>query len=465
MSKQINDLYEDLVRSKKKTKKLSFEMFGGIIISSFLIIFLTNIYHFLIDSYLSNSIAPIYEEIVLLEYFWMAAFLLIFFFINLTIWFIISYLLIKRSLIQLAIIRNKQDNNFFCNICQKRITDKMIKIKINEKFKPIKLFNANGYYCKHCYKKIYLISIFTFLLIPAIYIIVYQIIRIYIFDINIRNQSKKYYMVPLSFYYLEWLSLPFFYLTMVFLILYLIIGLFRYIEIYRKSSLQNSNLRLRKKIMKLVKFDDKIKIKIAFMVALIIGALIFPLIYNGLYNQKNYYYIIEYDINAPYEDELIDNVELFDYPSYLLDYIDGDIVKEYKNYIEKDSKYDWDVGNFRHLIYYFKAEIYNNINLTYKYIYLEITDGIGKTICSSSNYHRYYMNFNILPYASQNIKIIELSEIIFVKMYLYYEHGSKFPSYGVKSGRELEIEQYVLLNMNLEILLVFIDKISELIIN
>ncbi|MFX0070544.1 MAG: hypothetical protein ACFFAO_05570 [Candidatus Hermodarchaeota archaeon] len=456
MFNQKTEIVEDLVRKEKQTIKLVIVAFIGLIISSFLLIILTDIYHLLMDSYLQISIEHNYECKILIEFFWMMTFVLIFFFTNLMIWLIISYIYIRKSLIKINRIKNSNKNIIFCNVCGQKLSNE----KNNREIKPVKKFSANGYHCKHCYKKAYLISIITILLIPVIYMIIYYIIYFYIFYINIRNQTNNYYMVPFSFYYLEWVTLPLTFFILIFSIIYYIIGIVRFTEIYKKNNILNTKLKFKKRLLKWIKLDDKLKIKTILIFILLIGALIFPFIYHDLYKRENFYYNIEYDINSPYEDKIIEKVESFDYPSYLTNFIDEDIIEKYKNDIQEKYQFNWDIGRYRHLIYYVSAELDNNINLSYGYSYIKIIDDNGKIIGSTFRHYEWYINYNLLPQGSNDINV-GLTEITFVKMYMFFKYGSKHPSYGFKPGGELEIEQYIFLDKNFEVLLVFIKEVHE----
>jgi len=208
-----------------------------------------------------------------------------------------------------------------------------------------------------------------------------------------------------------------------------------------------------------------------------------PLILVG-----NYYLLIKgriyanitYNVKIPQSEELIDKVESFDYYSNLefhLDYEPTNISQprgywindEFINYLNEtinaDTEFHWFPFYSHYFSYSFAAEQVSQIHFTYNDTTIfSSTHTNGTLIFSTWNiayesyYGIWYINFAEVPLVYKESEKIALTDTILVKMNLYYDHD-----YGTLGAYTLNMEQYVFLDNDFNIIMVCIPKrqISE----
>ena len=186
-----------LLSKFEKAKKTTLLLIKFLILGFFscfiIIIILTAYYQELIKVYYPGSLAPIYQELTLIEFFWMVFFLISFIFINTIIWYYISYDLIKK-----VVLTQKGDQKFnngeiICFKCQTHIPSKN-STKNSSRLTPLKIFNIKGYFCEKCYKHFFMISLGTIILVPIIYFlyIPFTILFLYLLNFSFIPESLNY---------------------------------------------------------------------------------------------------------------------------------------------------------------------------------------------------------------------------------------------------------------------------------
>ncbi|MFX1239805.1 MAG: hypothetical protein ACFFA7_01005 [Promethearchaeota archaeon] len=195
-----------------------------------------------------------------------------------------------------------------------------------------------------------------------------------------------------------------------------------------------------------------------FVSMIIVGIVTIPILYNA-YISSRIYYIIDYNINLPNREEIIDKVETFNYSAclyysstYLYEqpFVDRVLIVSMKNSIENDPGY-WYWSHY--LRYYFFGENCSKLYLTYDdNTILSLKDQNNHPLLLGDYIGDYYyttdyLNFSQIPYIPDGISTFELNESIFVEINLEYRWGM---------GSYSRYQQYLVLNMNLDIILIYI---------
>jgi hypothetical protein len=205
----------------------------------------------------------------------------------------------------------------------------------------------------------------------------------------------------------------------------------------------------------------------AFLIGLlIVGMILFPVFYNAIIIRPRIYYRIKYNVELSNKEELINKVENFNYTAYLNNYfelyevykryIDIDFVNFLKSRIENDTYLHWEL-NYRHYLNYnFRAENHSELYLTYNNnSILDVKDYDNSSLILVEHYGwdevAWYLNFTQIPFVYSENSTIMLEDMIFVKMRIDYGYYC-----GSLCGLWYFIDQYLLLDQNLDILLIFI---------
>lgn len=216
-------LSNELEREKNRTLLLIKFLILGFI-SCFLVLFiLTAYYRDLIKENFPGSLVPIYQELALIEIFWMIILLLSFIFINTIIWYYISYNLNKKIVITLNFNEKIADDEITCYKCGTHVPSKKPK-KNSSGLAPIKIFNVNGYFCKECYKHYFRISLGTIILVPIIYYLYMFVYVPILYLMNLSYIPPQHYLIETSF--------PVFILSIFVIIIYAIYGSCKFSKIY-----------------------------------------------------------------------------------------------------------------------------------------------------------------------------------------------------------------------------------------
>ena len=194
--------------------------------------------------------------------------------------------------------------------------------------------------------------------------------------------------------------------------------------------------------------------------------ILFPVFYNAIIIRPRIYYRIKYNVELSNKEELINKVENFNYTAYLNNYfelyevykryIDIDFVNFLKSRIENDTYLHWEL-NYRHyLIYNFRTENHSELYLTYNNnSILNIKDHDNSSIILVEHYEwdevAWYLNFTQIPFVYSENSTIMLEDMIFIEMRIDYGYYC-----GSLCGLWYFIEQYLLLDQNLDIVLIFI---------
>jgi len=177
---------------------------------------------------------------------------------------------------------------------------------------------------------------------------------------------------------------------------------------------------------------------------------------------------MDYDINLSNRGELIYRVENLDYSAYLnndyyddwyegiTSYVDRDLIDFLKNRIDKDIGFRLSPFYQHNLLYSFLGEYYSNLNLTYKdnYIYNIKEENNQSLLLSQTAFwseFKLYLNFHLIPHVSDDVFSLMLNNLFFVRMKVDYKWV-----YGYLGYHDHSYEQYLLLDENLTILLIFI---------
>lgn len=179
--------------------------------------------------------------------------------------------------------------------------------------------------------------------------------------------------------------------------------------------------------------------------------------------KPNIYYQIEYTVNVSNENELIDEVELFNY-SHFLDcsndyytceikkcFIDRESINCFKKKINHDIGFHFDPNYHHYFKYYFKANQYNDIYITYNNNTLFNCTYYNNTQIFTIITEIWYLNFSIIPYVFNNNDTILLSNLTIVEIDFYYAYKSDFQSLVF-----FQLKQYLFLDDDLRVILICI---------
>jgi hypothetical protein len=190
------------------------------------------------------------------------------------------------------------------------------------------------------------------------------------------------------------------------------------------------------------------------------------------------YYHIEYEINIPNSNEIIDKVETFEYPHFLkkysysgriqnvsqfnecpTQYIHRGCIEYLKDLINRDRrKIFFSPGYYHNLNYKFNATEQEKLYLSYSNTTIfNATYESSKEVFlvpwsdfHSTFYGNWYINFTYVPYVFNHSNTILLENIILVNMFLHYSI-SRF------AGEGHLINQYIGLSSNLQIIFIYSD--------
>jgi len=201
---------------------------------------------------------------------------------------------------------------------------------------------------------------------------------------------------------------------------------------------------------------------------LILGLSLFPVFYNILVIRSRIYYFIHYDVNLPNDEEIITNIENFNYTAYLNDYIetherfksyvDKDLILFLKCQIKNDTGFHWVMSYEHHLHYYFLAENHSELYLTYNNdTIFTVKDKDNNSLNLIERYPwahiAWYLNFTLIPYVYTENSTLLLEDIILVKIDLDYGYLC-----GNLCAFSYHIFQYLILNESLDVLLIVIPE-------
>ncbi len=212
----------------------------------------------------------------------------------------------------------------------------------------------------------------------------------------------------------------------------------------------------------------------SFLIGIFIMVIILiPVLSNIINIRSRIYSIIDYNVNLPNREEIINKVENFNYEEYLnsysinyyLDdgitsYVDIDLIRFLKNRIENDIGLKiWPF--YKHnLVYSFLAENHSKLHLSYNNLSIvSIKDQNNQSLFLREDNRwwefSWYLNFAQIPYVHGDKSTLVLSDFIFVKINVEYKWLC-----GYVCEHRYSFEQYLVLSENLDVVLIFIyDKI------
>jgi hypothetical protein len=215
------------------------------------------------------------------------------------------------------------------------------------------------------------------------------------------------------------------------------------------------------------------------IVILIPLLLIFSIVLSfNFISLSNIYYHIEYEINIPNSNEIIDKVETFEYRHFLKrhdysgrtlnvsqfnecpsQYIDRECIEYIKNQINQARRRFYLTPGYSHnLNYKFNATEQAKLYLSYSNTTLfNATYDSNKEVFLvpwndyySTFYGNWYINFTYIPYVFNQSKTILLESIILINMDLYY-------SISRYCGEGHRIIQFIALSSDLQIIFIYSD--------
>lgn len=220
------------------------------------------------------------------------------------------------------------------------------------------------------------------------------------------------------------------------------------------------------------------KLKILLIIVIVISIIPSYLIIINVITNVRIHYDIKYDVQLADAEQLIEQVETFDYLSHLkMHDCDGDVFnltkfrynymdREYLSYlIDNVNAYFREVKIFPgyfYLTYFFNATEQTRIYLTYNNdtVFRAQFEGNEDNIllgkypysCYSGLYAgSWFINFSQVPYVLNESAVIPLNDIILVQITVEYDH-----LFGNVGGVFFTIKQTVILNTNRDIILIFI---------
>ena len=182
------------------------------------------------------------------------------------------------------------------------------------------------------------------------------------------------------------------------------------------------------------------------------------------------FYIMDYDIQGSNSDQLINSVEDFDYNAHVNNlgysydyygysdgfecYIDRNVLTFLKERIESIS-YRFVFSHY--FVYHFTAKSYSQIRLTYNMNTIFSVKDQNGTSLFSPNFAWYmgssvwYLNFGRLPHVSGDNSTVILNDARFIEIHLKYRYTAD--NFGYIT---YDIDQYLVLSADLEILMILI---------
>ena len=234
----MHTLSNELERKQNRILLLIKLLILGFISCFIVIIMLTAYYRDLIKRNYSGSLGPdnfpeslvpIYQELALIEIFWMIILLLSFIFLNTIIWYYISYDLTKKTVIIQKIDEKIDDDAILCYKCHTHVSSKEITKK-SSRLTPIKIFNIKGYFCEKCYRHYFMISLGTIILVPIIYFLYMPFTTLILYVMNLSYIPTVNYIIESSF--------PVFILSILIIFIYAIYGRHKIFKIYDSKFLK-----------------------------------------------------------------------------------------------------------------------------------------------------------------------------------------------------------------------------------
>jgi hypothetical protein len=208
------------------------------------------------------------------------------------------------------------------------------------------------------------------------------------------------------------------------------------------------------------------KTRLLLISILISGLILFPVILNLTIIKSRITYSINYDVKGSDKEKIIAKVETFNYTRYLENckerddefnnFIDSDFVQFLKGRIENDTKFHWEMFYGHFLRYFFIGENHSKLYLTYNNNSIfNLEDQNNQSLFAVEYYSwdeiAWYLNFTQLPYAISDKATILLNNAIFIKLYLHYGFYC-----GSLCALDYSIYQFLVLNPNLDVLMIFI---------
>jgi len=210
----------------------------------------------------------------------------------------------------------------------------------------------------------------------------------------------------------------------------------------------------------------EMKRRIIFIILISSVIFIYPIVFNIFFIGNQIYVDIKYDTDISNEKAIIKKAENLNYSSFfnfperswgdLKYYIDKDVVEDLKEKVENSKKqFHWFIMYSHHLKYHFQAKFYSEITLKYDNdtIY-ELKTGKGRKLYNYKDDYSYedrrlYFNHSIIP-ESQQKNTTTFSKVYFINMTLDYGYYC-----GMLCARGHKIWQYVFLDLNLNVILIF----------
>ncbi len=224
-------LLTDVKKTKKKLKTFLATTISGIVISFIVMFLITFYYNVLKSMHIAISFAIYPQELAILEFLWMIFVLLAFFFLNLIIWYYISYQLSKKSIKTLTLATDAKILEEVCYSCGIKSLTSAIEKRNNQGVKHSKLFSIEGNFCNKCFQNYSQISLGTIIMIPIIYFL-------YLFSILFTSpilMALGLPNMPNSYWYLYSMIFPVFILSIFPIILYYITVKVKISKIYGRN--------------------------------------------------------------------------------------------------------------------------------------------------------------------------------------------------------------------------------------
>ncbi|MFX1502367.1 MAG: hypothetical protein ACFFDH_15510 [Promethearchaeota archaeon] len=210
------------------------------------------------------------------------------------------------------------------------------------------------------------------------------------------------------------------------------------------------------------------KRKRVLIIIFIVCIVLIPIFYNLIVVRSRIYYKIEYNVNLSVREEIIQKIEHFNYTAYLnyydnsysntnlKSYIDADLKQYLKNRIKNDLGFPFSRSSTHNLRYSFLTVNQSTFYLRYNNNRIfSIKDQNNQSFSLRGNFgwdgSSWYLNFTQIPYVNDYDSTLMLKDFILVKINLDYRWMC-----GYLCDHEYSIEQYMVLDENLDIVLIFV---------
>ncbi len=204
-----------------------------------------------------------------------------------------------------------------------------------------------------------------------------------------------------------------------------------------------------------------------FFIIIFIGIFIFYLLNHFIFQRSRIFYIINYEVDLSNSDLIIEKTENLDYHSYLNYEFESSerriINRTFINNLMQDIdqaaiEFHWWPFYTYNFIYTFKATFESRLYLKYNNNTIYWANyGNNVTIFPSANHYdenlgiSWYINFSQVPTVPGTYFEISLNNTYLVIMSLEYNYLC-----GSLCGLWYEIEQYIILDSNLQIICIYI---------